>query len=341
MTYYTQREAFFFLNGYNGLAAMLSGLRHKVMVGTQSIGAPVGHEWDRHKRNGTKSVEIVQEGGYFLTDEGNIHDVFVELSGAGGADPNIPGSVICFGAGGTVQGSYFLGAEGGLKESYEALSKPGPSDSLTRANATHKVSGKAEFGVVLHERAEVSDSDTESTPVDNALDPNDVAISITSSSVANPTVVTTAQPHKLTTGDTVIIAGHTGASPTINGERTVTVVTPTTFTVAVNVTVGGTGGTFKRGKTNAGGAGYIQVLGLDLADHTHCVVKIRDAAVGTFADLVTFTNIDESNAPDGRFAGRVEVAGAVDRNLAVSVAFEGGSEQGSIDLWVGFTRFSA
>lgn len=68
---------------------------------------------------------------------------------------------------------------------------------------------------------------------------------IVSSSVASPTVVTTRLPHGLTSGDQVTIAGHT-STPTINGAgRTVTVTSPTTFTVAVNVTVGGSaGGTF-------------------------------------------------------------------------------------------------
>lgn len=67
---------------------------------------------------------------------------------------------------------------------------------------------------------------------------------ITSSSVANPTVIT-ATAHKLRTGDQVVIAGHTGSTPSLNGNHTVTVLTVNTVSIPVNVTVGGTGGTMQ------------------------------------------------------------------------------------------------
>lgn len=67
---------------------------------------------------------------------------------------------------------------------------------------------------------------------------------ITSSSVANPTVIT-ATAHKLRTGDEVAIAGHAGSTPILNGNHTVTVLTANTVTIPVNVTVGGTGGTLQ------------------------------------------------------------------------------------------------
>ena len=68
-------------------------------------------------------------------------------------------------------------------------------------------------------------------------------VTITSSSVANPTVITTAAAHGLVTGDQVAIAGHTGSTPAISGNFTVTVISATTFTIPVNVTVAGSGGT--------------------------------------------------------------------------------------------------
>lgn len=68
-------------------------------------------------------------------------------------------------------------------------------------------------------------------------------ISITSSSVANPTVIT-ANAHGLATGNKIIIRGHAGSTPSINDVIfTVTVTGPNTFTIPVNVSVGGTGGT--------------------------------------------------------------------------------------------------
>lgn len=68
-------------------------------------------------------------------------------------------------------------------------------------------------------------------------------ITITSSSVANPTVITTAAPHGRVSGDTVTVAGHTGSTPAITGSYKVTVIDATHFSIPVTVTVGGTGGT--------------------------------------------------------------------------------------------------
>ena len=64
---------------------------------------------------------------------------------------------------------------------------------------------------------------------------------ITSSSVANPTVIT-ATSHGLADGATVVIAGHTGSTPDINGQWRITVTGANTFTIPVSVTAGGTGG---------------------------------------------------------------------------------------------------
>lgn len=68
-------------------------------------------------------------------------------------------------------------------------------------------------------------------------------ININSNSVANPTVVTTSLAHNLATGNTADIESVVGSAPAINGIQTVTVTSSTTFTVPVNVTTGGTGGT--------------------------------------------------------------------------------------------------
>ena len=74
------------------------------------------------------------------------------------------------------------------------------------------------------------------------------ALTITSSSVADPTVITTATAHGRTVGSTALvrIAGHAGSTPSVNGEHTATYTGTTTFTIPVNVTVGGTGGTAQR-----------------------------------------------------------------------------------------------
>jgi hypothetical protein len=69
-------------------------------------------------------------------------------------------------------------------------------------------------------------------------------VTITTSSVADPTLITTSAPHLLAVGSVVVIAGHTGSTPTLNGAQVVTAIpSATTFNIPVSVTVGGTGGT--------------------------------------------------------------------------------------------------
>lgn len=68
---------------------------------------------------------------------------------------------------------------------------------------------------------------------------------IASCTIANPTELATYIPHKLVTGMMVRIAGNTGSTPTINGDFQITVTGNSTFTIPVNVTVNGTGGTFE------------------------------------------------------------------------------------------------
>lgn len=75
------------------------------------------------------------------------------------------------------------------------------------------------------------------------LFPGATPVTITSSSIANPTNILCAAAHGLATGDTVLIEGHSGSVPNINGEHVVTVVNDTNYTIPVNVTTGGTGGT--------------------------------------------------------------------------------------------------
>lgn len=67
--------------------------------------------------------------------------------------------------------------------------------------------------------------------------------SIVTNSAANPTVLTFATPQGFSTGDAVVIAGNATSSPAINGAQTITRIDSTHFSVPVNVTVPGTGGT--------------------------------------------------------------------------------------------------
>ena len=68
-------------------------------------------------------------------------------------------------------------------------------------------------------------------------------VALTSNSQVSPTVFTSAT-HLFQTGDTVVIAGVTGANADPNGTRVVTRVSATQFSVPVDCSIaGGTGGT--------------------------------------------------------------------------------------------------
>jgi hypothetical protein len=77
------------------------------------------------------------------------------------------------------------------------------------------------------------------------------SVAVTSSSVANPSVIVTAA-NTFISADTVTIAGHTSVTPDINGENVATVTNGTTFTIPVNVSDGGVGGTARLSATTLG-----------------------------------------------------------------------------------------
>jgi hypothetical protein len=79
-------------------------------------------------------------------------------------------------------------------------------------------------------------------------------VPITSSSVANPSVILTPVPHGLVTGDSVVISGHSGSTPSINTTYTVTVIDGDQFSIPQNVTVGGTGGQLQVQRKYQGGS---------------------------------------------------------------------------------------
>lgn len=66
---------------------------------------------------------------------------------------------------------------------------------------------------------------------------------ISTSSIAAATIITTSAPHGFVTGDTVTIAGHTGSTPVIAGDYVLTVTGASAFSIPLTVSTGGTGGT--------------------------------------------------------------------------------------------------
>lgn len=146
-----------------------------------------------------------------------------------------------------------------------------------------------------------TDSDaTDGSSVDDGTQAT--AVSITSSSVDNPTVITTAADHELVTGDSVLIAGHGGSTPDINGDHTVTRLTDTTYEIPVNVTVGGTGGTSTKTSTSFGLSAYLQVFAFTGASVTIKLQESSDDGVSdAFADITGGGFATVSSAPAEEF----------------------------------------
>lgn len=170
---------------------------------------------------------------------------------------------------------------------------------------------------------------------DYTLDPNNLSVPITGNTAANPSVVTTPVPHRLTTGDKILISGVVGSILDINGTQTVTVTGPTTFTVPVNAsTSAGTGGSFVRVTANNGGVGYQSVStnpdgsAIGFTNFVGTLEHSDDDL--TYSTLVAFT--DNVAAP---FAERKTVAGVVKRYVRFNGNITG---TGKITPFVGFKR---
>lgn len=137
-----------------------------------------------------------------------------------------------------------------------------------------------EWGQMLTAGKRTDTEATNGTAVDGGLQGE--AVNITSSSVADPTVIT-ATAHGLVTGDSVVIAGHAGSTPAVDGDYTVTVTGDDTFTIDLEVTVAGTGGTVTKTSTNFGLSAYLQVFAMTGTSNT---VSLQDSADNsTFAAI--------------------------------------------------------
>lgn len=128
------------------------------------------------------------------------------------------------------------------------------------------------------------------------------AVTISTSSIADPTVITTATDHGLTTGDKIIIAGHTSCTPDINGFQTVLeVLTTTTFTIDVNVTDDGVDGTCTLISTRRGLSAYLQVFAFTGTSITVSLEESSDNADTDAYAAVTggaFTAVDADPASE-------------------------------------------
>jgi hypothetical protein len=310
------------VDGYDLLASKVKGFRHKVQaLNERSEG--LGDGTQAKTPTGLVRVDVSQSGAFFDDTAAGAHTLLSTPAG------QIVSRVLAFAFAGNAIGKPFVGVAGVYGMAYEVLGHVG---ALTKANVSYDASGTLDDGVILqHATPKTVDwnTKTDGFSVDYTLDSSQRAIPITANTLANPSVVTTPVPHGLTTGQKILIAGVITSNPTINGQQTVTVLTPTTFSVPVNVTTAGTGGSFVLANTVLGGAGVQQVSAF--SGFTGFVGKIRSSPDDiTYADLVTFANVTAAPA-----AERVVVAGTIDRYLSFNGDVTGA---GSITPFVGFSR---
>jgi hypothetical protein len=241
--------------------------------------------------------------------------------------------VVAFGIETNTAGKAFIGMEGAYASSYTVAMQ---RNQLQKASAQYQIDGAVERPVVLHALgAESGDGNSEAASVDQADNPMVNPVAITSSSVANPTHIITPVAHGLITNDVILIAGHTGSTPTINGERIVTKINDTEFTIPVNVTIGGTGGTLVKAWTKNGGAGHLHVTAITLSGRPNVVFKVRHSADDVvFADLLTFTAI----AAVGAERKTVAAGTTVNRHLAYSRTWGGAGGSPAATFVLGFAR---
>lgn len=324
MAQYSSKDiGFILIDGYSvvGTSTTIQDSVEAILQSTMVLGA----SWDTFASVNV-SRGTLQQSGYYNDAAGSINAALVGSIGAT--------RVFTYNLEANTIGRRFVGFSGAVEAKYERVLA---LEKLHMANATYNPTGPVELGQVLHAHTAetTATGNTQASSVDNSADVHNTVTPITSNSVANPTIVTTTVPHGLVNGDIIVISG-SNSTPTIDGEQTVTVTGLSTFSVPVNVTVGGTAGTFVKAKTTNGGSGYLQVSALTLGGYTDLTIKVQHSADNvTFVDLVTFTAV--TSAPT---AERKTVASGttVNRYLAASWAFGGAGSGPSATFMVGFSR---
>lgn len=314
-----------YVDGYNLQSAKNKTMPMKISSHMEPT-TGLGDGFEEVTPVGMKMATLAVTGGFYDTNAAAAHDA---LKTSLPATPQTAPRTMCWGFSGQTTGQPFYGAQGTYEESYAVQSIV---QELTKANADWKITGRIDRGQIVHPLASrTADGNSTATSVDYATDVQQRVIPIASATKANPSVVTTTVPHGKTTGDKILVSGNTLSGPSINTQLAVTVLSTTTFSVAVNTSGSsgaGTGGSFVAADSNNGAVGHLQVT--SFSGFSQVVIKLRDSTDNvTFADLITFATVT------GRTAERKTVAGVVDRYVAADWVKTGA---GSITFFVGVVR---
>lgn len=288
----------------------------------------LGDDWHKSKSVGLSKFTMNQ-AGFYDDAIASVIAAFVE-TGQGLE------RVFCYTVEGNVLGQHFVGFHGPVQSKVTRL--PAIA-ALHKLSVDFGSNGVVETGRILHAHGSetATSGNTQSTPVDHSTETRRTLIPIASVSVANPGVVTTLVPHGLVSAQVGNIAGTT-TTPTINGARIVTVISPTSFSVPVNVTVGqgGAAGTVVALSTVNGGAAFLQVESLTLGGYTNLAILVKHSSDNiTYTTLATFAVVTVAKS-----AQVVVVAAGttVKRYLAMSWSYGGAGSGPSFKALVGFAR---
>lgn len=251
---------------------------------------------------GVRSLTFTVAGGFYDTATGSSHTSLI----APGSTPQATPRLMTAGLAGQVANAPFSGVSGLHTASYKVRAA---TAELTKADATHVGTGVIERGQIVQPVA-AKTADWTSASVDYTTFVGQLVIPIASATKDSPCVVTTSIPHGLAAGNKVLISGNTLSGPDINADLAVTVITPTTFSVAVDTSGSsgaGTGGSLVFSNSVNGAAGYQQVEAA--SGFTNYVGKLRHSTDdSTYADKIDFA--DNVSAP---YAERVTATGTIHR----------------------------
>lgn len=287
---------------------------------------PFGVTMKEHKLIGLGEALLEASGGLYDTKQAGLLRRLQE---------NIAFNRVAYGMSGDDTGADATLLSGALSTIWRRIAQ---KDQLTKANAFFKVSGGQRRARVLHGlTARTADGNSQATSVDNHTDVHLGSVAVTSSSLANPSVITTAVPHGLVTGDVVVFTGHTSVTPDINGGvgYAVTVTGASTFTIPVNVTDGGVDGVIKK-VNSVGAVADLHVPELTLGGHTNVTIRVLHSADNiTFVSLGSFTGV--TTVAETKVQ-RLTIAGAIYRYTAIDWDFTGAGAAPSIVPYVALSR---
>ncbi len=190
--------------------------------------------------------------------------------------------VRAFWAGSAVEGDGLAYVISGILDDYAATRAP--TGALTVKATIDSYNGDFPDWGTLAAIGTIASGTTPRTAFDLGI--SGAALTISTESIANPTVITTSTVHGLTSGDSVAISG-TNGTPLTNGDYVATVTGANTFTIPINVTGAGSAGTVQKTSLRLGCT--LSAVLLSIGSGTNFTLKAQhsadNGAVDTYTDL--------------------------------------------------------